>query len=62
LFGNLATGHFSGKIFSKVCIWGDNGSNDIGLYHVKGPNQQTHKQTNFEYLSEKTFSSKKCYF
>jgi hypothetical protein len=37
LFGNLASDHFSGKLFSKVCTWGDDDSNDTSLNSVSGP-------------------------
>ncbi len=37
LFGNLATGHFSGKIFSRCTPSGHTGSNDIGLKTVSLP-------------------------
>ncbi len=34
LFGNLTTGHFSGKIFSRCTPSGPTGSNDTGLMSV----------------------------
>jgi hypothetical protein len=50
----LATGRFSGKIFSKVSTSGHKGSNNTGFKSLSCPGAepikgQTNKQTNFEY-------------
>jgi hypothetical protein len=50
LFGNLATGHFSGKLFRNGPPPGHTGSNDTGLMTVSGPGTepikvQTDRQT-----------------
>jgi hypothetical protein len=49
-FGNLATGHFSGKFFPKIVGSGHAGSNDTGLKSVSRPGAepiecQTHTHT-----------------
>ncbi len=54
MFDNLATGHFSGKIFSHYTPSGPTGSNDTGLKSVWLPGAesiagQTHGQTEFGY-------------
>jgi hypothetical protein len=51
-FGNLATGHFSGKIFPKILGSGHAGSNDTGLKSVSRPGAesiecQTDRQTEY---------------
>jgi hypothetical protein len=50
LFGNLATGHFSGKLSRNGSPPGHTGSNDTGLMTVSGPGTepvkvQTDRQT-----------------
>ncbi len=50
LFGNLATGHFSGKLFLNGPSSSHAGSNDTGLMSVSGPGAepikvQTDRQT-----------------
>jgi hypothetical protein len=41
LFGNLATGHFSGKIFSHCTPSGPTGSNDTGLKTIALPGAES---------------------
>jgi hypothetical protein len=56
-FGNLATGHFSGKFFPKIAGSGYAGSNDTGLKSVSRPgaesiecqtDRKTERQTEYE--------------
>ncbi len=54
MFGNLATGHFSGKNFSRCTPSGPTGTNDTCLKSVWPPGAesiagQTQWQTEFEY-------------
>ncbi len=51
-FGNLATGHFSGKFFLEIAGSGHAGSNDTGLKSVSRPGAepidcQTEGQTEY---------------
>jgi hypothetical protein len=40
-FGNLATGHFSGKFSPKIAGSGHVGSNDIGLKSLSRPGAES---------------------